>query len=38
MWGMSLISAWACMILHNLFLFAVFLIVHLRGTWRKLPQ
>ena len=38
MWGYGLISAWACMILHNLFLFVVFLIVHLRGTWRRLPE
>ena len=38
MWRYGLISAWACMILHNLFLFVVFLIVHLRGTWRRLPE
>lgn len=32
--GMGLISAWACMIAHNVFLFFMFLIVYVRGTWR----
>ncbi len=31
LWGMGLVSAWACMILHNLFLFVMFLIQWLRG-------
>lgn len=35
-WGMGLISAWACMILHNLWLFVMFLISFLRGSWNPL--
>ncbi len=31
LWGMGLVSAWACMIAHNLFLFAMFLLQSLRG-------
>ena len=31
LWGMGLVSAWACMIGHNLFLFAMFLVQWLRG-------
>ena len=34
--GMGLISAWACMIAHNLLLFLLFLISYIRGTWN--PQ
>lgn len=30
--GMGLISAWACMILHNLFLFVLFLMSYLKGN------
>ncbi|MBQ8815517.1 MAG: MATE family efflux transporter [Lachnospiraceae bacterium] len=33
---MGLVSAWACMILHNLFLFVMFLICYVRGTWNPL--
>jgi Na+-driven multidrug efflux pump len=33
---MGLVSAWACMILHNLFLFVMFLVCYLRGTWNPL--
>ena len=33
---MGLISAWASMIAHNLFLFFVFLVFYLRGTWNPL--
>ncbi len=36
--SMGLISAWASMIAHNLFLFAVFLIFYLRGTWNPLHK
>lgn len=34
--GMGLVSAWICMILHNLLLFALFLITYTRGTWNPL--
>ncbi|MBQ8345526.1 MAG: MATE family efflux transporter [Clostridia bacterium] len=36
LWGMGLISAWSCMILHNLMLFAVFAIYYLSGRWNPL--
>ena len=36
--GMGLISAWGCMIGHNLLLFALFLVYYLRGTWNPLTQ
>ncbi len=31
LWGLGLVSAWACMIAHNLFLFACYLVYCLRG-------
>ncbi len=34
--GMGLVSAWACMIVHNLLLFVFFLIEFIRGTWNPL--
>ena len=36
LWGMGLISAWACMILHNVLLCALFVICYLRGRWNPL--
>ncbi len=33
---MGLVSAWACMIAHNLLLFVLFLICYIRGTWNPL--
>ena len=36
--GLNLISAWACMIAHNLLLFVLFLICYLRGVWNPLEQ
>ena len=36
--GMGLISAWACMIGHNLLLFALFLIYYLKGKWNPLEK
>ena len=38
MLGMGLISAWACMIAHNMLLFVLFLIVYVRGTWNPLSS
>ncbi len=32
----SLISAWGCMILHNVVIFAVFLVYYLNGKWNPL--
>ena len=34
----GLISAWACMIAHNLLLFVLFLITYLRGRWNPLRE
>ena len=34
--GMGLVSAWACMILHNLLLFTAFTVHYLRGRWNPL--
>ena len=36
--GMGLVSAWACMIAHNLLLFALFLWCYRRGTWNPLAD
>jgi len=35
-WQMDLVSAWACMILHNLMLFVVFLFYYLSGRWNPM--
>lgn len=34
--GLGLVSAWACMISHNLLLFVLFLICFVRGKWNPL--
>ncbi len=34
--GLNLVSAWACMIAHNLLLFALFVIHYLSGKWNPL--
>lgn len=34
--GMGLVSAWACMIAHNMLLFVLYLIAYIRGTWNPL--
>ena len=36
--GMGLVSAWACMILHNLLLFGMFLVTYLKGNWNPLNE
>lgn len=36
--GMGLVSAWACMILHNLLLFVLFFICFIRGSWNPLRE
>ncbi len=35
---MGLVSAWACMIAHNMLLFVMFLTVYLRGSWNPLRE
>ena len=37
-WGMQLVSAWACMIAHNLLLFVFFLITYVKGNWNPLKE
>ena len=34
--GMGLVSAWACMIAHNLLLCALFMVSYVRGSWNPL--
>ena len=36
--GFGLVSAWACMIGHNLLIFALYLIAYIRGTWNPLNK
>ncbi len=36
--GFGLVSAWACMIAHNLLLFVLFLLTYLRGGWNPLQD
>ena len=36
MLGLGLVSAWACMIAHNLLLFVLFLVSYIRGSWNPL--
>ena len=36
--GFGLVSAWACMIAHNLLLFVLFLMDYLRKTWNPLER
>lgn len=38
MMGYGLVSAWGCMIAHNMFLFVMFLICYIRGTWNPLKD
>ena len=38
LFNMELVSAWACMIAHNLLLFALFLIVYIRGIWNPIQK
>ena len=36
--GYGLVSAWACMIAHNLLVFTLYLITYTRGTWNPLHE
>lgn len=35
---LGLVSAWACMIAHNMLLFVLYLIAYLRGAWNPLQE
>ena len=36
--GLGLVSAWGCMIAHNLLLFCLYLVCYVRGTWNPLRK
>jgi len=36
--GLGLVSAWGCMIMHNMVVFAAYLIYYLRGKWNPLER
>ena len=36
--GMGLVSAWACMIAHNMLLFGMFLVCYLTGKWNPMHR
>ena len=36
--GMGLVSAWACMIGHNLLIFALYMVSYVKGTWNPMNQ
>ena len=36
--GMGLISAWACMIAHNMLLFVLFMMCYIKGSWNPLQE
>jgi Na+-driven multidrug efflux pump len=36
--GFGLVSAWACMIAHNMLLFVLYLLDYIRGTWDPLGE
>ena len=38
LWGMGLVSAWACMIAHNIFLFILYLYCYIKGSWNPLQH
>ncbi len=38
MLGMGLVAAWACMIGHNLLIFALYLYTYIRGSWNPMNQ
>jgi len=38
MLGFGLVSAWACMIAHNLLLFVLFMICYVRGKWNPMNK
>ena len=36
--GMGLVSAWACMIAHNMLLFGAFLVCYVTGKWNPMNR
>ena len=38
LFGMGLVSAWACMIAHNMALFTAFLVCYISGKWNPMNQ
>lgn len=38
LFGLGLVSAWACMIAHNLLLFVMFLVSYVKGSWNPLAE
>ena len=38
MLGYGLVSAWACMIAHNMLMFVLFLMTYIRGSWNPLKN
>uniref|UniRef100_UPI004057CB94 MATE family efflux transporter n=1 Tax=Acetatifactor sp. TaxID=1872090 RepID=UPI004057CB94 len=38
MLGLNLVSAWACMIIHNLLLFLLFVIYYKKGSWNPMNK
>ena len=38
MLGYGLVSAWACMITHNMLMFVLFLMTYIRGSWNPLKN
>ena len=38
MLGFGLVAAWGCMIAHNMFLFAMFLLCYVKGVWNPLKH
>ena len=35
---MGLVSAWACMIAHNMVLFVLYMLTYIRGSWNPLRE
>jgi len=38
LWGMGLVAAWACMILHNLLLFTLYTVRYVSSRWNPLNK
>ena len=36
--GYGLVSAWACMIAHNLFVFVLYMFCYIKGKWNPLKE
>ena len=38
LFGMGLVSAWACMIAHNMLLFTAFMVCYISGKWNPMNR